>query len=95
MRKENKGKIKNSETGAVLIKKIAIHIFLLQLKICTKIRGIFMLNPPPYVKEEQEENQGNRRFFIKEKFRSDFLAATEFFYKKPPQGSKFNKKVEF
>ena len=46
-RKENKGKIKNSETGAVLIKKIAIHIiFLLQLKICTKIRGIFMLNPP-------------------------------------------------
>ena len=58
MRKENKGKIKNSETGAVLIKKIAIHIFLLQLKICTKIRGIFMLNPPspPYVKEEQEEN---------------------------------------
>ena len=46
MRKENKGKIKNSETGAVLIKKIAIHIFLLQLKICTKIRGIFMLNPP-------------------------------------------------
>ena len=55
MRKENKGKIKNSETGAVLIKKIAIHIFLLQLKICTKIRGMFMLNPP-YVKEEQEEN---------------------------------------
>ena len=53
----NKGE-KNSETGAVLIKKIAIHIFLLQLKICTKIRGIFMLNPPspPYVKEEQEEN---------------------------------------
>ena len=47
MRNENKGKIKNSETGAVLIKKIAIHIFLLQLKICTKIRGIFMLNPPP------------------------------------------------
>ena len=49
---------KNSETGAVLIKKIAIHIFLLQLKICTKIRGIFMLNlpSPPYVKEEQEEN---------------------------------------
>ena len=49
---------KNSETGAVLNKKIAIHIFLLQLKICTKIHGIFMLNPPlpPYVKEEQEEN---------------------------------------
>ena len=46
---------KNNETGAVLIKKIAIHIFLLQLKICTKIRGIFMLNPP-YVKQEQEEN---------------------------------------
>ena len=50
----NKGE-KNSETGAVLIKKIAIQIFLLQLKICTKICGIFMLNPP-YVKEEQEEN---------------------------------------
>ena len=55
MRTENKGKTKNSETGAVLIKKIAIHMFLLQLKICIKTRGIFMLNPP-YVKQEQEEN---------------------------------------
>ena len=64
-------------------------------EICTTIRGIFMLNPPspPYVKEEQEENQGNRRFFIKEKFRSDFLAATEFFTKSRLRAANLTKKL--
>ena len=57
---------KNSETGAVLIKKIAIHIFLLQLKICTKICGIFMLNPlpPPMWKKNKRKIREIDAFFI-------------------------------
>ena len=96
MRKENKGKINNSETSAVLIKKIAIHIFLLQLKICTKIRGIFMLKPPspaPMWKKNKRKIREIDAFLLKKNSVQIFWRRQNFFTKSRLRAANLTKKL--